>query len=352
MNGAVIKNCVTSGKVTSKNGFAAGGVIGSAVNAEISGITSTAYVLGGKTAGGIVGEASYTKVKSAIFGNMVQADAAGNLIGTADATVSLADSFCDFRTARVETFIGAGETDETSLKSSSTEELAEMKLSGFVSLGGYPIPETLTKNNSAKFATGVQFAAMAVKYINGSAPGTVYEYTDINVDPQVNSNDVQLSKTGGLKVTLLPNADYADAKNEIARYSNPLDSGLVDVSCTIVDAESSPLGDSLIAVMLKTKVGEEASSIDFFATVKEQPVSIAAVNLADGALYVNMHLPKGYGFKVIAVDENGKTLATSDAANEGIFVNAKNAKKVSLTLSVTTEKDDWGKRNLWSVIGK
>ncbi len=352
VNGAVISNCVTSGKVVSKNGFAAGGVVGSAFNAQISCVTSTAYVLGGKSAGGIAGEASYTALSSAIFANMAEAEAAGNIIGTAGENVSLADCYYDFRTARSEAFIGAGSAEESSLKASSTQDLAEMKLNGFVSLGGYPVPKALAQGSSAKFATGVQFATMIIEYLNGAEAGTVYEYTDIVAPEQINSNDIQLDKTSGMKATLLPTVDYAGAKNEIARYSNPLESGLVGVTCTVVDDEKSPLSDKLIGVMLKTKVGAEAESFDFFASIKEQPVSIAAVNLADGVLYVNMHLPEGYGFKVIAVDENGKTLSTSDAANEGIFVDAKGAKRVSLTLSITDEKDDWGERVLWSVIGK
>ena len=352
VNGAVITDCVTSGKVVSNNGFAVGGVVGSAYNAQLSRITSTAYVLGGKTAGGIVGEASYMALSSAIFANMAEAESAGNIIGTAGENVSLADCSYDFRTARSELFIGSGSAEESSLTKSSTQALAEVKLSGFVSLGGYPVPEALAEGGSDKFVTGVQFATMIIEYINGAEDGTVYEYTDIVAPENINSNDIQLDKTSGMKATLLPTADYADAKNEIARYSNPLNSGLVGVTCTVVDDEKSPLSDKLIGVMLKTKVGEEAESFDFFASIKEQPISIAAVNLADGALYVNMHLPEGYGFKVIAVDENGKTLSTSDAANEGILVNAEDAKRISLTLSITDENDDWGERVLWSVIGK
>ena len=65
-----------------------------------------------------------------------------------------------------------------------------------------------------------------------------------------------------------------------------------------------------------------------------------------------MHLPTGYGFSVGAVDENGNTLTTTDAANEGILVDANGATKVSLTLTLQKNEDDWGKRDIWSVIGK
>ena len=346
VNGAVISNCVTSGKVVSENGFAAGGVVGSAVNAEITNVNSTAYVLGGKSAGGIVGEASYTTISGAIFANMVEADGeSGNLAGVADESVSIADSYFDSSTARDVTV-----TDEG--KALATEELVKTKLSGFVSLGGYPVPETLCEGGSAKFMTGVAFASMTVKYLTGLSAGTVYNYTDIIVDSSVNENEVQLDKTSGVKVTLLPTVDYADAQNEIARYMNPMKSGAVDVSCTIVDAENSEISDKLIGVMLKTKVNSASQSFDFFTTAASQPTTISAVSLADGKLYVNMHLPTGYGFSVGAVDENGNTLTTTDAANEGILVDANGATKVSLTLTLQKNEDDWGKRDIWSVIGK
>lgn len=346
INGAVIKNTVTSGKVINENGFAAGGVVGSATNAEILNVTSTAYVLGGKSVGGIVGEASFATLDGVIFANMVEADGkSGNIIGTANENVKVANAYCDSRISRTE-------NDEDAVSALTTEKLINAKINGFVSLGGYPVPETIAKDGSAKFATGVQFAAMTVRYLAGLSAGTVYNYTDIVVDPTVNSNEVKLEKTPDVKVTLLPTADYAGTKNEVALYMNPLESSAVDVSCTIVADEKAEIADELIGVMLKTKVGEDSTAFDFFTTAEAQPVDIAAVTLADGALYVNMHLPAGYGFNVVAVDENGNTLATQDVANEGILVNAQGAKSVSLTLSLVEEEEVWGLRSIWSVIGK
>lgn len=345
INGAVIRNSVTSGKVVNENGFAVGGVIGSVINAEIFNVTSTAYVLGGKTVGGIVGEASFATLDGAIFANMVEADGeSGNIIGTATAEVKIANAYCDSRTSRTEA--------EKAVTALETEKLVRANVNGFVSLGGYPVPEAIAKDGSAKFVTGVQFAAMTVRYLAGLSAGTVYNYTDIVVDSAVNSNEVKLEKTPDVKVTLLPTVDYAGTKNEIARYMNPLESSAVDVSCTIVADEKSKIADELIGVMLKTKVGEDSTAFDFFTTAEAQPVDIAAVTIADGALYVNMHLPAGYGFNVVAVDENGNTLATQDVANEGILVNAQGAKSVSLTLSLVEEEEDWGLRSIWSAIGK
>lgn len=352
-NGAVIRNSVTSGKVVAENGLTAGGVIGSAMNAEIVSVTSTAYVLGSKAVGGIVGEASFATISGAVFANMVESDGkSGNIVGTANEDVSLVNCCFDSRTTRAESAAGNGEIDEKAVKAYETEDLVKAEIKGFASLGGYPVPATLADNGSAKFRTGVQFAAMQVKYLAGLSAGTVYNYTYIVVDPAVNSNEVKLEKTPDVKVTLLPTVDYVGTVNEIARYANPLESGAVDVNCTIVAEETSEIADKLIGVMLKTKVGGSASAFDFFTTAEAQPVSIAAVTLADGALYVNMHLPAGYGFNVVAVDENGDTLKTQDVANEGILVNANGAKTVSLTLSLVEEEETWGLRNITGAIGK
>lgn len=352
VNGAQIVDCLTSGSVIAEKSFAAGGVVGVSANAEITGCTSTAYVLGSGAAGGIVGEASYSKIDKVIFANMVEADGkSGNLAGTVDNATVLTNSYYDSGTARDEVFADS-DVDEDSLKRLTTDALVKEQIDGFVSLGGYPVPEALTEDGSAKFVTGVEFAAMTVKYVAGLSAGTVYNYTDIVADKAVNSNEVQLDKTSGVKLTLVPSVDYAEAKNEIARYMNPVASSAVQVSCAVAVSEDSELTDELLAVMLKTKSGEDASAFDFFTTAASQPKSIAAVTVADGRLYVNMHLPEGYTFDVVAVNENSETLTTQDAANEGVLINVNDSKSISLTLTLRSESEEWGVRSLWSAIGK
>lgn len=342
--GAVISACVTSGRVIGRNALAIGGVVGSAINAQLSGITSTAYVYGAGIAGGIVGEASYCTMSDVTFSNMVESDGkSGNLAGVAQNT-TIENGCYDYRTVRNENFVGEGDVDESSLEALATEELVEN--------GAYPAPSSLADTTaSAKFETGLAFALMPVKYLAGLGAGTAYNYTDIVVDATVNNNEVKLEKSSGVKIELLPTVDFIGAENEIARYTNPMQSGAVDVNCTIVDTTST-ISDKLIGVMLKTKVGAESTSFDFFTTAASQPKSIAAVTLADGALYVNMHLPSGYKFDVIAVDENGDTLATQNVANEGILISAPDAQRISITLNISEEAEDWGLRTLWTAIGK
>lgn len=352
VNGAVIADCVTSGKVEADKSLATGGVIGMASDAEILRCTSTAYVLAGNTAGGIVGEASYSKIDSVIFANMVESDGkSGNLAGILDDMTVLANGYYDSSTARDEVFADC-DTDESSLVRLATEDLVAEKIDGFVSLGGYPVPEALADGGSAKFVTGVEFSAMTIRFVAGLSAGTAYNYTDIVADSEVNSNEVLLDKTSGVKLTLTSSADYADAKNEIVRYMNPVSSSAVQVSCAVAVAENSDLSDELLGVMLKTKSGEDASSFDFFTTAASQPKSLAAVTVADGGLYVNMHLPEGYTFDVVAVNEKSETLTTQDAANEGVIVNTDGSERISLTLTLRSEAEQWGMRSIWSAIGK
>ena len=106
-----------------------------------------------------MGEASFATLDGVIFANMVEADGkSGNIIGTTNENVKVANAYCDSRISRTE-------NKEDAVTALTTEKLIRAKVNGFVSLGGYPVPETIAKNGSAKFATGVQFAAMTVRYL-------------------------------------------------------------------------------------------------------------------------------------------------------------------------------------------
>ena len=344
INGAVVDACLTSGKVVGRNALATGGVVATALNSTISNTTSTAYVLGGKSAGGIVGEASFATVDGVIFGNMVESDGVvGNIIGYAGDELILTNAQYDYRTARTDAAVGSGEYDSSSVKALATEELG--------TADRYPVAQSLT-DGSAKFTAGVEFASMQVKYISGLSAGTVYNYTDIITQQTVGANAVTLDKSNGLTVTLEATADYAGCVNSISRYANPMSAQAVNLSFSIVDATDMQLSDKLIGVMLKSKVNDSANALDFFATVNAQPKAISAAVLNDGKLYVNMHLPEGYAFSIVAVDENGNSLTTQDVGNEGILVNADGAKSVTLTATVAQSEAEWGFRDIWSVIGK
>jgi hypothetical protein len=344
INGAVVESCLTSGKVVGKDALATGGVVATAIRSTITDTTSTAYVLGGKSSGGIVGETSFATVEGVTFGNMVESDGkVGNIIGNAGDETVITNARFDYRTARTDAAVGSGEYDSSSVRALATEEFGDS--------GRYPVAKSLA-DGSAKFKAGVEFASMQIKYISGLSAGSVYNYTDIITQQTVGANSVTLEKTNGLTVTLEATADYAGCVNSISRYANPMSAQAVNLSFSIVDATDMQLSDKLIGVMLKSKVGESANALDFFATVNAQPKSISAAVLNDGKLYVNMNLPEGYAFGIVAVDENGNSLATQDARNEGILVSADGAKSVTITATVSESEAEWGFRDIWSAIGK
>lgn len=351
VNGAEISDTVTSGRVIGKSALAVGGVVGILNNSKLIKVDSTAYVSGGRFAGGMAGEAQLAKINRTIFANMVEtADGkAGNVVGANDgSTINYA--FFDKNTARSENAAGEGEVTKYAYP---TAELARVGIDGFKASDGYPVPSALLKITNSKFAAGVAFAAMKVNYLAGLNAGTVYNYTSVSVEPTVNGNDVALETGSGLKIKLVPSADFADCKNEIARYSNPARSNGVNVSCNIVDGTKGLLSDKLIGVLLKSKVGENSQSFDFFTKANTEAKVISAVVVTDGALYVDAELPQGVKFSVSAVNENGSELTVTDAKNEGKLISTGSSKSVVITITAeNSDEETWGLRSVWGVIGK
>lgn len=350
-NGAVVKNIVASGRVIGNNALAVGGVVGSVVNSKVVNALSTAYVKGNKAAGGIVGEAENAEVRKVIFGGMVEASDTncGNIIGiNKDSNVN--DAYFDSQTSRVSVGIGSGKDTATAL---ATGKLSALSLDGFVTGSGYPVPESISKIANAKFATGAAFAAMKINYLAGLTAGTVYNYTSVYAEPTINGNDVQLDTSSGLKLTLVPTGDYADAENAIVRYANPMSTNAVSISYSIIDATNGKLGGNLIDVMFKSKIDSTSYSFDLFTKADAQSKSIGSVVVRDGGFYVDAEGPKGVKYSVSAVDENGNKLNVSDAENEGSFVATGSAKTIAVTITAENEtKDIWGLRSVWGVIGK
>ena len=351
-NGAVVNGVLTSGKVIGGKAMAVGGVVGSADNAEISGVTSTAYVNGRNAVGGIVGEANNSEISGVIFGGMVDAaeGKCGNIIGINDASKT-ADAYFDSQTSRADSALGSG--DEISASALTTEKLGELKLSGFTAGNGYPVPENIAKVTQAKFAAGAAFAAMKISYLAGLNAGTVYNYTGVNVEKTVNGNDVALSTVNGITLTLVPGADYAGTENAIERFANPLSIKAVGISCNLIDATNGRLGDKLVNVLLKSKVDETSYSFDFFTKASADAKTIGSVVATDGGFYVDAIGPAGVKYSIGAVDENGKSLEVSETKNEGSFVATGSAKTIVVSIIAENETEDvWGLRSIWGAIGK
>lgn len=351
INGAEISGVLVSGTVYAENSIAAGGLVGIVSDSVVENVTSTAYVKGGSATGGIAGELLRSEIKNAVFGNMVESVSCGNIAGATDKASTIRKSFFDASASRTNKAVGSGEKADVTAK--TTAQLKALSLNGFKTAGGYPVPENLTKYNNAKFATGVAFASTTINYLAGLGAGTVYNYTDVSVAPEVNGNEIKLDKADGITLTLVSAGDYADAENRIARYTNPLSTSSVDINCSFVDATSGKLGSKLVGVLLKSKSGDNSSAFDFFAKANAQAKNIGSVVVTDGKLYVNAELPQGVKFTVSAVDENGRSLAVNDIRNEGVLVKTGSAKTVSIVITAeNNEENIWGLRSLWSVIGK
>lgn len=351
-NGTKIENCITSGRVSGSSLLAAGGLIGASSNSQINGAVSTAYVSVGGYAGGLVGEADYTTLTNSVFGNMTNSlsKKAGNIAGRFAETASAENVLFDSCTAKNN--IAAVEGATSMMKASTTKALAEASVVGFAKTNsGYAVPAALkTTESSAKFATAVEFAALAVKYMSGSNIGTAMNYTDIKVPSEVNSNSVSVDRSKGLVITLMKNKDYASTDNVIARYSNPASGSLTEINYSIVD-KTNKLGGKLIGVMLKTKANDNAEAFGFFTKVGTQTKAVNSVSVADG-VYIDISLPEGYGYDIKAIGSDGKELNVTDMANEGKLIDVNESGSIDITVEIKEVKPAWGLRALWSVIGK
>ncbi len=352
-NGAEIVNSITSGRVTGSYLLAAGGIIGSSFNSKILNAVSTAYVSAGGYAGGIVGEAEYTTLENAVFANMTASSSkkSGNVAGMFSETSSASNVYFDGCTAKNGVAAAEGETE--AMKSSTTKALSDPSIIGFArTASGYAIPSSLkTSECSPKFATAVEFAALAVRYVSRTNSGTAMNYTDIKVPSEVNSNAVSVDRTKGLVITLMKNKDYALTDNAIARYSNPASDSMMSVSYSIND-KSGKLDGKLIGVMLKSKILDSSDAFGFFTKIGDQTRSINSVRVSDEGIYIDIELPEGYAYKVKAVNSDGKSLDVTDAKNEGKLISTNGTDSVDISIEITESKADWGIRSIWSVIGK
>ena len=352
-NGAKIENCITSGRVSGSLLLAAGGIVGSSNNSEINNVISTAYVSAGGYAGGLVGDAEYTALDNSVFANMVDSRSkkAGNIAGRFAESSTMYNVSFDSCTVKNDCAVADGSADTA--KISTTKALSDPSIVGFtVTAAGYAVPSSLkSTESSAKYATAVEFAALAVKYMNGSNVGTVLNYTDIKVAAEVNSNAVSVDKSNGLVITLMKNNDYASTKNLIARYSYPISDKMTGVSYSISD-KSGSLDGKLIGVMLKTKYAESSNAFGFFTRIGSETRAVNGIDVTGGGIYIDLSLPVGYEFSVKATDSNGNSLEVTDAENEGRFIATDDSENVNIVIKINGSKPAWGIRTIWSVIGK
>lgn len=352
-NGTSIVNCLTSGRVSGSFLLAAGGLVGTANNTQINGTVSTAYVSAGGYAGGLVGESDYTTLENSVFGNMAVSASrkSGNVAGRFGETSSAMSVYFDGCASKNEYAASEGASD--SMKLSTTKALLDPSIVGFAgTASGYAVPSSLkTTECSAKFATAVEFAALAVKYIFGSSAGTAMNYTEIKIPSEVNSNSVSVDRSKGLVITLMKNKDFAETENAIERYTNPVSNNTTAINYSISD-KTGKLNGKLVGVMLKTKLIGSSNASGFFTRVGEQARTVNGMVASDDGLYFDLILPEGYGYNVVATNSEGKPLDITDAKNEGKLISTDGSESIDITIEIVNDKPDWGIRAIWSVIGK
>ncbi len=194
-----------------------------------------------------------------------------------------------------------------------------------------------------------------------NAGGRAFELIDVTSDVEglvaydAETSSVKLNSelTENAKLVFCYNSGLELAVN-ISAESSESNENAVLIKCGIVNATgNAEISSKLAAVMLKTKDGETVKSADFFTTADAAERTIGALEIADGALFVNMHLPEGCEFSVNAADENGNALETKTADGDGIVVSAGSATEISLSIAVENEKESaWGLRSIWSPVEK
>ncbi len=189
--------------------------------------------------------------------------------------------------------------------------------------------------------------AFTLSTITSSSDGLVV------YDAQSNSLRLTQLPTEPAKLVFVYN-DGLEIAIDISTEKVETDEDTVLVKLNLVDATSkADVRNALVAVMLKSKIDGKSSSAEFFTQADSKATSIAPMQIEDGRLYVDMHLPEGCTFSVNAVGESSENLSAESAGNEGTVITVGEAKNITLTVTVEDESDSiWGLRSLWSVIGK
>ncbi|MBQ8574888.1 MAG: hypothetical protein IJ447_02445 [Clostridia bacterium] len=361
----------------------AGGVIGEAKDTmflSISGASVSGKVEGNSISAGIIAKVSsadeaksFDKLKNSLISDtVVTAKVAGNginavAIGEVDERIAVdkenttTNVFENVYYSSYQNSLGAFGTQEFNAYQNSEYEIIDLSAVYYSANGEVSDSVKLSTEFTALADDSIVISGADGTYKSFTAGGKNFELKDITSSPEglvtydaqndaVKLNEVPAKPAklvfvynGGLEIAIDIEADYADATENA-----------VNVSVQLVNATSdTELSDKLVGVMLKSKVDGEAKASDFFATADSQPASIGAVEVADGEIYVSMHLSEGCTFSVNALDENSNELLTEDAGNEGVLVTAGEAKSITLTVTIEDETDGaWGLRSLWTVIGK
>ncbi len=388
---AVISGIVTTGNVTVSAGVA-GGVIGSAHQAAISEVLSTANVGEGNTAG-IVGE----MLDGATLTNAIYGGVAGSkkpIVGTYVDETAITEAYYDNQTNKnIEegTVIGTGK---------STKECEELTFGDVFSVvdpengGYYPVPSTIvdtigmgSETTYEGYGSTAALAAATMNFYLGSTYGQIGYYTSMQfinkasgsaVTATEEGNGGYFSITSGDKVYTIKTAKFNvemdpgisfSLANGAVRTVYP---GLVrnaNISYTIVNGSDLDVTGKTLGVLFKS-VEEKGSKDDvqvlndFTNKVGEKQTNIDALAIAkelDG-FYVGEMLPDGYEYQITA-KLGGKDIPSENIAKEdnvyGTFIKLPDVKDaegntatdVELTLTIVKSERPWGVNSVVNTLG-
>ncbi len=385
-----ITGCMTSGKFvnTSTDSEAnTGSIAGSADLATINESFSTAYVLGKGVVGGIVGEAINTSViNGCTFAGMVMdSTLAGGASAPSITTIgNIAGKSED------STITGCTYDKQISL---ITDANATAKFTGELMTGSAYTVHTGLAGGSDKFAAGVAFGTMPIRFLLGSSAGSTQSFSKISLPGTIAGDAISVVEipqhteaplryhlsigTGSpIIINLLSNLDLADVyagieikldtvngsvfssmANNVLRYTQPRLNRIVTVSYTLANSSGDGgLDGETVAVMLKNThlfAGDPVTySSDAFTNVTQSLISPALFEnlvVSSGGIYAGGNLPKGYAYQITASDQDNNTLPVTIMDGEyGTYVALKDD-TTGIKLSYTIIKNEpWGVYVYWT----
>ncbi|MEI6578800.1 MAG: GLUG motif-containing protein [Eubacteriales bacterium] len=385
--GTTITGCLTSGKIVNSSMDSAsnvGGIAGYADTLTSTGISScfsTAYVKGAAgNIGGIVGKMiNGSKAASSTYAGMVMDTALAN-----GATVPTVSNIGNIAGNKLDTSAITGCSYDKQITlvadTNATAKFTAELLAG----SSYTVASGLS-GGLPKFAAGVLFATMPVRFLLGSAAGATRSFSKISLPATISSDGIVVTEIpqhtasyltigsgSPIIITLASNVDLADVyaglkinlstvvgtkfagiNNEIFRYVEPRLNRIISVSYTLTNGTGVPaLNTQTLAVQVKNKhtfAGEPVTySSDVFTTIASNPALFDEILVSSGGIFAGSKLPAGYGYQVTAKDQSDTSLTVSSIDGEyGKFI-ALNDGTTAIVINYTIVNNaPWGVYKLW-----
>ncbi|MBQ7956464.1 MAG: hypothetical protein IJ279_00380 [Clostridia bacterium] len=389
---ATISGIVTTGNVTASAGVA-GGVIGSAHQAAISEVLSTANVGSGEkiTSAGIVGEMlEGATLTNALYGGVAQSKKP--IVGTYVDETAINEAYYDKQTNKnIEdgTVIGTGKSTKECEKLTFDDTFMYVDENG----GYYPVPVTIVdtigigvETSHEGYGSTAALAAATMNFYLGSTYGQIGYYTSMQfiniasgsvVTATEEGNGGYFSIVSGDKVYTIKTAKFNEEMDPGISFS--LENGAVrivypglvrnaNISYTIVNGSDLDATNKTLGVLFKS-VSEKGSTDgvqvlnDFTKEIGVKQTNIDALAIAkevDG-FYVGEMLPDGYEYVITATLGGQEIPSDNIQVEEGVYgtyiklpdvkdAEGNTATDVELTLTIVKADRPWGVNSIKNIL--